>query len=80
DASFTQGKVSIIPTVFSLDGSISHDGFLPYILLLVVIIVAVVVVVAVIMVVVVGEGSSLVKLSFVIIGSLHRTVLCYLIY
>ncbi|GJY69483.1 hypothetical protein Tco_0472465 [Tanacetum coccineum] len=46
-ASFTQGKVSSIPTVFSWGGSISLDGFLPSILLLVVIIVAVVVVVVV---------------------------------
>ncbi|GKG42608.1 hypothetical protein Tco_0476906, partial [Tanacetum coccineum] len=53
-ASFIQGKVSSIPTVFSWGGSISLDGFLPSILLLVVIIVAVVVVVvAVILVVVV---------------------------
>ncbi|GJX29704.1 hypothetical protein Tco_0237783 [Tanacetum coccineum] len=57
--SFTQGKFSSIPTVFSWGGSISPDGFLPSILLLVVIIVVVVVVVAVIVVVVVvGEGVS----------------------
>ncbi|GJW77552.1 putative reverse transcriptase domain-containing protein [Tanacetum coccineum] len=84
-ASFTQGKVSSIPTVFSWAGSISPDGFFPSILLLVVIIVVVVVVVVVVVavivvVVVVGEGSSIIKLSFVIIGSLHRTMLCYLIH
>ncbi|GJS28822.1 hypothetical protein Tco_0489442 [Tanacetum coccineum] len=79
-ASFTQGKVSSIPTIFSWGGSISPDGFLPSILLLVVIIVAVVVVAVIVVVVVVHEGSSIIKLSFVIIGSLHRTVLCYLIH
>ncbi|GJU03649.1 hypothetical protein Tco_1113987 [Tanacetum coccineum] len=62
-----------IPTVFSWGDSISPDGFLPFTLLFLVIIVAVVIVVTVIMVVVVvGEGSSIIKLSFVIIGSLHR--------
>ncbi|GKA38580.1 hypothetical protein Tco_0731131 [Tanacetum coccineum] len=75
-----QGKASSIPTVFSWGGSISPEGFLPYILLLVVIIVAVVVVVTVILIVVVGEGSSIIKLLFMIIGSLHRIVLCYLIH
>ncbi|GJV73338.1 hypothetical protein Tco_1493333 [Tanacetum coccineum] len=40
------------------------------------VIVAVVIVVVVILVVVVGEGSSIIKLLFVIIGSLHRIVLC----
>ncbi|GKA99307.1 hypothetical protein Tco_0827244 [Tanacetum coccineum] len=60
-----------------LGDNISPDSFLPSILLLVVIIVAVViVVVAVILVVIVVEGSSIIKLSFVIIGSLHRIVLC----
>ncbi|GKC11631.1 hypothetical protein Tco_1008413, partial [Tanacetum coccineum] len=61
------GKASIIPTIFSWGDSISPDGFLPSILLLLVIIVAVILVV-----VVVGEGSSIIKLLFVIIGSLHR--------
>ncbi|GJS80679.1 hypothetical protein Tco_0730560 [Tanacetum coccineum] len=57
------------------------SSFLPSILLLVVIIVAVaIVVIMVILVVVVGEGSSIIKLSFVSIGSLHRIVLCYLIH
>ncbi|GKF13196.1 hypothetical protein Tco_0054658, partial [Tanacetum coccineum] len=83
-ASFTQGKVSSIPTVFSWGGSISPDGFLPSILLLVVIIVAFVIIVdvvaVIVVVVVVGEGSSIIKVLFVIIGSLHRTVLCYLIH
>ncbi|GKB94487.1 hypothetical protein Tco_0980624, partial [Tanacetum coccineum] len=40
----------------------------------------VVVVVVIVVVVVVGDGSSIIKLSFVIIGSLHRTVLCYQIH
>ncbi|GJZ81977.1 reverse transcriptase domain-containing protein [Tanacetum coccineum] len=56
-ASFTQRKVSSIPTIFSWGNSISPDGFLPSILLLVMIIVAVViVVVTVVLVVVIGEG------------------------
>ncbi|GKF83189.1 hypothetical protein Tco_0244845, partial [Tanacetum coccineum] len=75
----TQGKASSIPTVFSWGGSISPDSFLPFILLLLVIIVAVVIV-TVVLVVVVVEGSFIIKLSFVIIGSLHRIVLCYLIH
>ncbi|GKE45733.1 hypothetical protein Tco_1473017, partial [Tanacetum coccineum] len=80
-AFLTQGKVSSIPTVFSWGDSISPDGFLPSILLLLVIIVAVVIVVTVILVVVVvGESSSIIKLSFAIIGSLHRIVLYYLIH
>ncbi|GJR51719.1 hypothetical protein Tco_1402240 [Tanacetum coccineum] len=69
----TPGMVSSIPTVFNQGGSIIPEGFLPSILLLVVIIVAVVAVMVV--VVVVSEGSSIIKLSFVIIGSLHRIVL-----
>ncbi|GJV84060.1 hypothetical protein Tco_1523958 [Tanacetum coccineum] len=80
-AFLTQGKASSIPTIFSWGDSISPDGFLPSILLLLVIIVAVAIVVTVILVVVVvGEGSSIIKLSFVIIGSLHRIVLYYLIH
>ncbi|GKD84012.1 hypothetical protein Tco_1350851 [Tanacetum coccineum] len=80
-AFLTQGKASSIPTVFSWGGSIRPESFLPSILLLLVIIVAVVIVVTVILVAVfVGEGSSIIKLSFVIIGSLHRIVLYYLIY
>ncbi|GKC14891.1 hypothetical protein Tco_1011673 [Tanacetum coccineum] len=59
---------SNIPMVFSWGSSIGPEGFLPSIMLLVVIIV----VVMVILVVVVVEGSSIIKLSFVIIGSLHR--------
>ncbi|GJY08867.1 putative reverse transcriptase domain-containing protein [Tanacetum coccineum] len=75
------GKASSIPTIFSWGESISPDGFLPSILLFLVIIVAVVIVVTVILVVVaVGEGSSIIKLSFVIIGSLHKVVLCFLIH
>ncbi|GKB12813.1 hypothetical protein Tco_0846736 [Tanacetum coccineum] len=54
-ASFTQGKVSNIPTVFSWCDSISPNGFLPYHLLLLVIIVVFAIVVMVILVVVVGE-------------------------
>ncbi|GKF67744.1 hypothetical protein Tco_0197423, partial [Tanacetum coccineum] len=69
-AFLTQGNASSIPTVFSWGDSISPDGFLPFILLLLVIIVVVAIVVTVILVVVVGEGSSIIKLSFVIIGSL----------
>ncbi|GJZ54749.1 hypothetical protein Tco_0609942 [Tanacetum coccineum] len=42
--------------------------------------VVIVVVTVVWVAVVVGEGSSIIKLSFVIIGSLHRIVLCYLIH
>nr|GEX42261.1 hypothetical protein [Tanacetum cinerariifolium] len=58
-ASFTQGKVFSIHTVFSWGGSISPGDFLRFIMLSLVIIIAVVVVVAVIMVVVVvGEGVS----------------------
>ncbi|GJR87220.1 putative reverse transcriptase domain-containing protein [Tanacetum coccineum] len=76
----TQGKVSSIPTVFSWGGNISPNGFLPSILLVVVIIVAVVVfvVAVIVVVVVVGEGSSIIKLSFVIIGSLNRIVFALL--
>ncbi|GJW69366.1 hypothetical protein Tco_0123790 [Tanacetum coccineum] len=77
-AFLTQGKASYIPTVFSCCGSISPDSLLPSILLLVVIIVAVFV--TVVLIVVVGEGSSIIKLSFVIISSLHRIELCYLIH
>nr|GEX18954.1 hypothetical protein [Tanacetum cinerariifolium] len=58
-AFLTQGKVSSIPTVLSWGGSVSHEGFLPSIMLLVVIIVVVViVVVTVILVVVVGKGRK----------------------
>ncbi|GJX41912.1 hypothetical protein Tco_0256902 [Tanacetum coccineum] len=80
--SFTQGKVFSIPTIFSWGGSISPIGFLSSIMLLVVIIVAVfvIVVAVIVVVVVVGEGSSIIKLSFAIIGSLHKIVLCYLIH
>nr|GEX24344.1 hypothetical protein [Tanacetum cinerariifolium] len=69
-SSFTHGKAFSIPIVFSWRYSISLDGFLPSILLLVVIIVAVaIVVITFILVVVVGEGSSIIKLPFVIIGN-----------
>ncbi|GJR66267.1 hypothetical protein Tco_0012332 [Tanacetum coccineum] len=77
----TQGKASCIPTIFSWGDNINPDRLLPSILLLLVIIVVVAIVVTVTLVVVaVGEGSSIIKLSFVIIGSLHRIVLCYLIH
>ncbi|GJR92787.1 hypothetical protein Tco_0264961 [Tanacetum coccineum] len=64
-----QGKASSIPTIFSWGGSISPNSFLPSILLLLVIFVAVVIVVVmVVLVVVVGDGSSIIKLLFVIIS------------
>nr|GEV29262.1 putative reverse transcriptase domain-containing protein [Tanacetum cinerariifolium] len=64
-----KGKVSSIPTVLSWVDNINSDGFLPSILLLVVVIVTVIIVVTVIsIVVVVGSVSSIIKLSFVIIG------------
>ncbi|GKE01626.1 hypothetical protein Tco_1389609, partial [Tanacetum coccineum] len=77
-ASYTPRKVSGVSFVFSIlfvlsrGGSMSLDTFLPSILLLVVIIVTVVVTVVV---VVAGGVPYIVKLSFVIIGSLHRTML-----
>ncbi|GKB62809.1 hypothetical protein Tco_0918995, partial [Tanacetum coccineum] len=73
------GQMTHLVASLTLDSaSISPDSFLPSILLLLVIIVAVAIVVTVILVVVVvGEGSSIIKLSFVIIGSLHIIVLCY---
>nr|GEX16737.1 hypothetical protein [Tanacetum cinerariifolium] len=78
-----------IPTVLSWGGSIRPEGFWPSILLLVVIIVAVafvvvvvlVVVAAIIGIVVVVFGvPSIIKLSFVITGSLRRATLYYLIH
>ncbi|GJU18198.1 hypothetical protein Tco_1146164 [Tanacetum coccineum] len=94
-ASCTQRKVSMVPFVFSIPfvlswgGSISSDSFLPSILLLVVIIVTVVIVVVILIVivvvivgvvVVVGGVSSILKLSFVIIGFLRRIVFYYLLH
>ncbi|GKF91901.1 hypothetical protein Tco_0275602, partial [Tanacetum coccineum] len=77
----TQWKASSIPTVFSWGDNISPNDFLPFILLLLVIIVVVAIVVTVILVVVVvGEDSSMIKISFVIIGSLYRIMLYYLIH
>ncbi|GJZ40901.1 retrovirus-related pol polyprotein from transposon TNT 1-94 [Tanacetum coccineum] len=79
-ASCTSRKVSYVSFVFSIlfvlsrGGSMSPDTFLPSILLLVVIIVTVVVKVVVV-VVVAGGVPSIIKHSFVIIGSLHRTML-----
>ncbi|GJW93682.1 putative reverse transcriptase domain-containing protein [Tanacetum coccineum] len=58
-------------------GSISPEGFLTPILLLVVIIVMVVIVAVILVVVVVGGVSFIIKLSFVIIGSLLR--ICVLV-
>ncbi|GKF37790.1 hypothetical protein Tco_0114548, partial [Tanacetum coccineum] len=82
-ASFTQGKVSIIPTVFSWGGSISPDGFLPSIMLLVVIFVTVVVVVVAVIVAMVVmfpsilRGNPLMKtsISFSAFGTIvgHKT-------
>ncbi|GKF79269.1 hypothetical protein Tco_0234837, partial [Tanacetum coccineum] len=83
-ASCTQRKVSMVSF-----GRISPNSFLPCILLLVfvvvmvvvVAIVGVVIVVAIIgVVVVVGGVSSILKLSFMIIGFLHRITLYYLIH
>ncbi|GJX78717.1 hypothetical protein Tco_0326866 [Tanacetum coccineum] len=88
-AFLTQRKASSIPTIFSWGGSIRPEGFLSSILLLAVIIVAVAIVVAVVLVVVdaiigvvvvVSGVPSIIKLSFVIIDSLYRIVLCYLIH
>ncbi|GJX88160.1 hypothetical protein Tco_0340174 [Tanacetum coccineum] len=85
-AFLTQRKASSIPTVFSWGGSIRPEGFLSSILLLAVIIVAVAMVVlvvvdAILLVVVVVSGvPSIIKLLFLIIDSLYRIVLCYLIY
>ncbi|GJS96964.1 hypothetical protein Tco_0803932, partial [Tanacetum coccineum] len=85
-AFLTQRKTSSIPTVFSWGGSIRLEGFLSFILLLAVIIVAVVMVVlvvvdAIIRVDVAVSGVPfIIKLSFMIIDSLHRIVLCYLIH
>ncbi|GJR16417.1 hypothetical protein Tco_0799069 [Tanacetum coccineum] len=83
-ASCTQRKISMvlfsIPFILSWGGSISSDSLLPSILLVVVIVVTVVIVVVilvvvvvaivgVVFVVVVGSGvSSIIKLSFVIVG------------
>ncbi|GKD00752.1 hypothetical protein Tco_1171026, partial [Tanacetum coccineum] len=76
------GTVSSIPIVFSWGGSIRPEGFLSFILLLAVVIAAVAMVVlvvvdAIIRVVVIVSGvPSIIKLSFVIVGSLHRIMLC----
>ncbi|GJY38002.1 hypothetical protein Tco_0424366 [Tanacetum coccineum] len=93
-ASFTQGTVSSIPIVGSIspEGFLPPILLLVVIIVTVVIvavilvvvvvaIVGVVIVVAIIgVVVVVGGVSFIIKLSFVIIGSLLRIVFCYLIY
>ncbi|GJW01593.1 putative reverse transcriptase domain-containing protein [Tanacetum coccineum] len=81
-ASCTQRKSSSVPFIFSTPfvlswgGSISPDSFLSSILLLVVMVVIVVVTVILVVVVVIGGGvPSIIKLSFVIVGSFHRTML-----
>ncbi|GKF31870.1 hypothetical protein Tco_0101668, partial [Tanacetum coccineum] len=75
-APFTQGTIPSIP----IGGSVSPEGFLPSILLLVVIVVTFVIVIVILIVVVVDDVSSIFKLSFVIIGFLHRIMLYYLIH
>ncbi|GKD75419.1 hypothetical protein Tco_1333701, partial [Tanacetum coccineum] len=78
-APFTKRSISSIP----ISGSISPEGFLPSILLMVfmvmVVIVAVILVVVVVVifgvVVVVGGVSSIIKLSFMIIGFLRIIVI-----
>ncbi|GKD58238.1 hypothetical protein Tco_1295747 [Tanacetum coccineum] len=67
-ASFTQGKVPSIPTVFSWDGSISPDSFLSSILLMVVVIVAIVIVVVTVILVVVVVVIIGIVVVVVIIG------------
>nr|GEV63226.1 putative ribonuclease H-like domain-containing protein [Tanacetum cinerariifolium] len=88
-AFLTQGTVSSIPTILISGGSVRHEGFRPSILLLTVIILTVAIVVAVVLVivdtisgivVVVVGAPSIIKLAFVITGSLHRTTLYYLIH
>nr|GFA45193.1 hypothetical protein [Tanacetum cinerariifolium] len=87
-AFLTQGTISSVPNVLSWGGSIRLEGFWPSILLLTVIIVTVATVVAVVLVivdtiigiVVVVGAPSIIKLAFVITGSLHRTMLYYLIH
>ncbi|GJS96469.1 hypothetical protein Tco_0803437 [Tanacetum coccineum] len=83
-APFTKRSISSIP----IGGSISPEGFLPSILLMVfmvtVVIVAVILVVVVVVifgvVVVVGGVSSIIKLSFMIIGFLRIIVFYYLLH
>ncbi|GKD64980.1 hypothetical protein Tco_1307088 [Tanacetum coccineum] len=84
-AFLTQRKASSIPTIFSWGGSIRPEGFMSSVLLLAIIIIVVAIVVlvvvdAIIRVAVVVSVPSIIKLSFVIIGSLHRIMLCYLIH
>nr|GEV22928.1 hypothetical protein [Tanacetum cinerariifolium] len=82
----TQGTVFSIPIVFSWGGSIGPEGFRPSILLLTVIIVMVAIVVVVVLevgytiivIVVVVGVPFIIKLTFVITGSLHRTMIYYL--
>ncbi|GKG33547.1 hypothetical protein Tco_0433706, partial [Tanacetum coccineum] len=64
---FTQGTTPSTP----ISGSVSPEGFLLLVLMLVVIIVTVVVIV-ILIVVVVDDVSLILKLSFEIIGFLHR--------
>nr|GEY62532.1 zinc finger, CCHC-type [Tanacetum cinerariifolium] len=88
-AFLTQRTVSSIPIVFSWGNSIIPESFWPSILLLTVIIVAVAIVVTVVLVVVdaiigivvvVVRVPSIIKFTFLIIGSLHRTTLYNLIH
>ncbi|GKF79126.1 hypothetical protein Tco_0234694, partial [Tanacetum coccineum] len=80
------GQFPVYPLFSVGGGSIRPEGFMSSILLLTVIIVAVAMVVLVVVdaiigvVVVVSGVLSIIKLSLVIIGSLHRIVLCYLIH
>ncbi|GJU19101.1 reverse transcriptase domain-containing protein [Tanacetum coccineum] len=81
---FTQGMISSI----SIGGSINPEGFLPSTLLMVimvtVVIVAVILVVVIVVifgvVVVVGGVSSIIELSFMIIGFLHIIMFHYLLH
>ncbi|GJS56215.1 hypothetical protein Tco_0629577 [Tanacetum coccineum] len=83
-APFTKVMISSIP----IGGSISPEGFLPSILLMVtmvtvVIVVVILVVIVVVIfgvVVVVGGVSSIIKLSFMIIGLLRIIVFYYLLH
>ncbi|GJZ46832.1 reverse transcriptase domain-containing protein [Tanacetum coccineum] len=70
-ASCTQRKVSMVPFVFSI----------PFVLIVIVVIVRVVIVVAIIgVVVIVGGVSSILKLSFVIVGFLRKIMFYYLLH
>nr|GEV90327.1 hypothetical protein [Tanacetum cinerariifolium] len=83
------GTVSSIPTILSWGGIIRPEGIRSSILLLTVIIVTVAIFVVVVLVivdtiigivVVLVGAPSIIKLDFVITGSLHKTMLYYLIH